>query len=96
MTTGNGYGSYRTTNAADMAAYDAAPPLLRWILRNTVADWGAKPALDRWLEAEAAGMQPREMAHAMAGHIHRQEQSDTLEHYGPTHPEAPQRARGRK
>lgn len=94
---GNGYGSYKTTRDADLAAYDASPPLLRWIARNAVADWAAKPMLKHWRELEAFGIPGRDIARAMASDIRASEARDTLKYYGPTHPEAPQRpARGHK
>lgn len=76
----NGYGTYRCTRSADMAAYDACPPRVRWLLRNAVGPWASKPILrdlrDGRTEAEIAKM------------IRRGDREDTIAAYGRNHPEA--------
>ena len=93
----NGYGSYRTTAEADLAAYDASPPLLRWIERNTIAKWASVPLLKEWRRAEARGIAPHDIAREFANDIRTVERKHTRKHYGSAHPEAAAPpARGRK
>lgn len=77
---GNGYGSYLTSRAADMAAHDAAPPLLRWALNYAVGSWAAELALEAW----RSGVPESEIIANMI----RRGRRDTIEAYGPSHPEA--------
>ena len=85
---GNGYGSYRCTCAADLAAFDRLPPQMREVLRHTVGDWGAPPIL-RELRGlfEVTGSRRRAMRIVIDG-IRRSEAADTYRSYGPHHPEA--------
>lgn len=85
---GNGYGSYRCTCAADLAAFDRLPPQMREVLRHTVGDWGAPPIL-RELRGlfEVTGSRRRAMRIVIDG-IRRSEAADTYRYYGPHHPEA--------
>ena len=43
---GNGYGNRRYDREKDFAAYDASPPLLRWVQQNAVAKWCARGMLE--------------------------------------------------
>ncbi len=85
---GNGYGTYRTSRAESMAAYDDAPPPLRWIMRNAVAKWAANPLVERYWAHREKGLDHAKALAAVAEMIQRQEADDTRETYGPTHPEA--------
>ena len=76
----NGYGSYRTTLHQSMAAFDAAPPLLRHAMRYAVATWAAQPLTEAW----RAGIPERDLIAYML----RSDRRHTAKTYGPTHPEA--------
>lgn len=84
----NGYGTYRTNRADAMAAYDAAPPPLRWIMRNAVAKWSAKHLVQQYWEHRRAGLSQTKALMAIAAMIQREEAHDTRKTYGKTHPEA--------
>lgn len=76
----NGWGTYRTSLAVSMAAYDAAPPLLRYAMRNAVGKWAARPLIEAW----QAGRREADLIAMMR----REDAIYTRETYGPTHPEA--------
>ena len=80
MSRGNGYGSYRTTREADMAAHDACPPLLRHALQYAVAKWGSVPILKAWRN----GVQEGDIIAVMV----KSDRKTTAKTYGRTHPEA--------
>lgn len=88
---GNGYGPARVSRAVDMAAYDQSPPPLRWLMRNTVADWSARDLLVDYSQMRRDG---RDHASAMAEivrFVSARELQRTAQFYGPNHPEAARR-----
>lgn len=88
---GNGYGDFLTSRDADMAAHDASPPLLRELGNYAVAKWSSETLLRDWRQAvmkhgfswHSCGLQAR-FARGLAV----EERRDTVQHYGPSHPEA--------
>lgn len=80
MSRTNGYGNYRSTLSEAMAAYDAAPPLLRHAMQMAVGKWAAQPLIDAW----RAGIPERRLIATIA----REDRFDTALTYGRTHPEA--------
>ena len=86
---GNGYGRYRTTIRADMAAYDAAPPELRRIMQQTVAKWASRPLVQDWNGMIDFGLPRAEVTRTILTMIRKAELQSTLKTYGPSHPEAP-------
>lgn len=87
MTRGNGYGPYRTTVDASMMAYDAAPPAVRWLIRNAVAKWAAEPLAKLYHARREFQTHEAAMRH-LSSVIANREAADTLKAYGPAHPEA--------
>jgi Family of unknown function (DUF6525) len=83
----NSYGTYRTNRYDDMHAYDHAPAPLRWIMRNTVADWAAIPLTDRYWERRRAQGHDAAMR-TITAYMASRERAQTIAAYGPTHPEA--------
>lgn len=80
----NGYGSYRTTREADMAAHDACPPLLRHAMQFAVAKWASVPILKAWRN----GIPERQIIAKMV----QADRKHTAKTYGTSHPEAAGRA----
>jgi hypothetical protein len=87
MRRGNGYGNHRTTVHADMAAYDAAPPPVRWVLRNAVGKWASKPMARKYEDRREFQSHEAAMRHITCI-IADREAEHTLTAYGPAHPEA--------
>lgn len=83
----NGYGNIQVTRQADMAAYDNAPPQLRWLLRNAVGAFSSQHLVDRYWR-NRVGMGHSAALADCAGAIIAVDQTQTLKAYGPTHPEA--------
>lgn len=80
MSKGNGYGGYRTTLRADMAAHDACPPLLRHAANYAIGSWASRPLLQAWRQGEPE--------RAIVAVMVRGDRLDTGQTYGPRHPEA--------
>jgi hypothetical protein len=59
---GNSQGSYRTTPANLMRAYDKLPPVVRRALANAVFDYAAQPFLTDFRR----GLSPKEIAKEIA------------------------------
>lgn len=76
----NGYGTYPTLPAEDMAAHDACPALLRYAMQYAVAKWASVPLLKAWRN----GVPERRIIAVMA----QSDQADTARDYGKSHPEA--------
>jgi hypothetical protein len=81
----NGYGSFETTVVADMAEHDACPRWLRDVANYSVSKWSSKH-----LRKDAGLLKnlPGGGRNLLVMGLMRQEQEDTLAHYGPSHPEA--------
>lgn len=78
----NGYGSLRVNLWDGMCSHDRCPAGLRWAVCNAVGKYGSQNVLDAWRN----GMSEQTIAAA----IRRGDRSETLNAYGPTHPEAMQ------
>ena len=87
---GNGYGGYRVNRHDEMAAYDAAPPQLRWLIRNAVAPWAMRHMLQEYHRIRRE-LSQAETLRLIANGMIPQEQAMTIQAYGPTHPEAVRR-----
>lgn len=89
---GNGYGSVRYDREKDFAAYDASPPLLRWVQANAVAKWCARGMLTDFKHmTRVLGMPPAAACQEIIQGVQEQERKHTIKAYGKTHPEAVQR-----
>lgn len=86
---GNGYGNVRVTREADMAAYDDAPPPLRWLMRNAVGPYSAVHMVRRyWDRRQKNGLSHQDaIAHATL-RVQECDRAETLRVYGTAHPEA--------
>jgi hypothetical protein len=86
---GNGYGSVRYDREKDFEAYDASPPLLRWLQQNAVAKWCARGMLaDYRRMTRPQSLTPREACQTIIDAIERRERQHTVKAYGKSHPEA--------
>ena len=83
----NGYGNVQVSRAVDMAYYDAAPPQLRWLIRNAVGSFSAPHLTRRYWQNRKTMTHAQALADC-AGAIMVVDQGRTLLDYGPTHPEA--------
>ena len=86
---GNGYGTHRSNRYKTMAEHDALPPELRRVSCYSVAKWAAESLLEDYNRGLAMGLSRAAAAARVARLAAEEEQDDTLEAYGPTHPEAP-------
>lgn len=87
MSFGNTRGNFRTTLAADMAAHDRAPPLLRQIGNYAVEYYSSEQLLVRWLELMFDQTEVQ-AAVQLVRFIARRDLARTAQFYGPAHPEA--------
>jgi Family of unknown function (DUF6525) len=93
----NSTGSYRTTTAASMKAYDALPPTARRALSNAAFQWAPQPFLTAWRKGqfrtgEAIAQWVQEIDVSEVG-------VEAYKTYGPFHPQARKpvhRARARR
>ncbi len=86
---GNGYGSALYDREKDFAAYDASPPLLRWVQQNAVAKWCARRILKEYRHLVSnAGLTPHDACQRIIAGVAQGERKDTVKAYGKTHPEA--------
>lgn len=85
--TGNGFGNHHPTIEADLAAYDDAPPPLRWLMRNTVGKWASEPLVNLYWRGRCSVGHDRTMA-SMSQMVVQRTRADTLAAYGPSHPDA--------
>lgn len=83
----NGYGNVRVTRETDLAAYDRAPPRLRWLIRNAVSPFSAVHMLRRY-QTTRAKRGHAEALQDCAARIRATDHAETIAAYGPTHPEA--------
>lgn len=85
----NGYGNVHVTRAADMAAYDDAPPPLRWLIRNAVSPFSAVHMVRQYWQLRQKKNVPHPVAiDIVTKHVERCDREHTVTAYGPTHPEA--------
>lgn len=93
----NGYGNYRSTIEADLAAYDRSPPLLRQAQAYAVAKWASAPQLRDYHKLVGhMGYSASEACRLIMRTMAEYERKDTAKAYGRTHPEAlPARTRAR-
>jgi hypothetical protein len=87
---GNGYGDHLATRTEDLAAHDRASPAIRFLANYSVAKWSSKHLV---LAVSDALTQRRFLSRGdaiaqLARGIRRGERADTLNDYGPDHPEA--------
>ena len=86
---GNGYGNVRVTREANMAAYDTAPPPLRWLMRNAVSPYSAVHMVRLyWDMRQKNGLSHRDAVALATQRGQEVDRAETLKAYGPTHPEA--------
>lgn len=83
----NGYGGFRVQRDREMAAYDTAPPRLRWMIRNAVAPWAVEDMVQNFHRLRRMVSEP-EALDIITEAMLQGEARGTLEAYGPTHPEA--------
>ena len=84
----NGYGNVHVGRYDDMDAYDRYPPRLRWLLRNAVSPFSAPHMLARyWTERHNGGGHDQALSEC-ARRVRILDGMQTLQAYGPTHPEA--------
>jgi hypothetical protein len=85
----NGYGNTHVPPDRDMAAHDAASPLIRWLANYAVAKWSS-PHLGRYVRDAMAkdGLNREAATQQLMRTMRAMERRDTLAHYGPQHPEA--------
>lgn len=85
----NGYGSWRGTREADMAAYDRSPPLLRQAQAYAVANWASVPQLRDYHQLIGPmGWSARDACHLIMRTMAQSEREHTVKTYGRKHPEA--------
>ena len=93
----NRYGNYLTTRAEDMAAHDACPPELRFLVNYSVTSYASKPLLRDYRKLLRKGWSLPEIVRAFTLGMAEDDRKHTLKAYGPTHPEAePAQRRPRK
>ena len=85
---GNGFGTYYSTREDAYRDYDASPPLLRRAMQTAAFSWAPLPVLQKYNELCRQGQSPLTACNAVMRHMAKVERRQTIDAYGPSHPEA--------